>query len=89
MTQVPIAEGVFTWSSESPRLLGSRCDDCGTHTFPAQRGCPRCGSESMARVELADRGTLYAFAPAASVRERGIPASSERPIEPVGDGDAS
>ena len=164
MTQVPIAEGVFTWPSESPRLLGSRCDDCGTHTFPAQRGCPRCGSESMARVELADRGTLftfttqgylpkepytgpeteddftpfalgyvelprevivetriteadparleigmpvrlvivpfrrepdgtqvltYAFAPAASVRERGIPASSERPIEPVGDGDAS
>jgi uncharacterized OB-fold protein len=61
VTQVPIAEGVFTWPSDSPHLLGSRCDDCGTHTFPTQPGCPRCGSESMAPVELADHGTLFTF----------------------------
>jgi uncharacterized OB-fold protein len=59
--QVPIADGIFTWPSENPRLLGSRCDDCGTHTFPAQSGCPRCGSESMATVPLAERGTLFTF----------------------------
>lgn len=61
MTQVPIAEDVFTWPSDSPRLLGSRCNECGTHTFPMQSGCPRCGSESMARIELADHGTLFTF----------------------------
>ena len=61
MTQVPIAGGVFTWPSDTPHLLGARCGDCGTHTFPAQAGCPRCGSESMATVELADRGTLFTF----------------------------
>jgi uncharacterized OB-fold protein len=61
MSQVPIAEGVFTWPSAAPRLLGARCDECGTHTFPAQAGCPRCGSESMTTVELADHGTLFTF----------------------------
>jgi uncharacterized OB-fold protein len=59
--QVPIADGVFTWPSEHPRLLGGRCADCGTHTFPTQPGCPRCGSEAMTTVELADRGTLFTF----------------------------
>ncbi len=61
MTQVPIAEGVFTWPSEEPRLLGARCGDCGAHTFPAQSGCPRCGSEAMSVVQLAGRGTLFTF----------------------------
>jgi uncharacterized OB-fold protein len=61
VVQVPIADGVFTWPSEQPRLLGARCDDCGTHTFPTQPGCPRCGSESMRTVELADRGTVFTF----------------------------
>jgi uncharacterized protein len=61
MGQVPIAEGVFTWPSDTPRLLGARCGVCGTHTFPAQAGCPRCGSEAMAPVELADHGTLFTF----------------------------
>jgi uncharacterized OB-fold protein len=61
VAQVPIADGVFTWPSAHPRLLGSRCDECGTHTFPVQPGCPRCGSESMAPVALADRGTVFTF----------------------------
>jgi uncharacterized OB-fold protein len=61
VTQVAIAEGVFTWPSDSPRLLGSRCSDCGAHTFPTQPGCPRCGSESVTTVELADHGTLFTF----------------------------
>ena len=61
MKTVPIADGVFTWPASRPRLLGARCGECGTHTFPAQSGCPRCGSEAMAVVELADRGTLYTY----------------------------
>jgi uncharacterized OB-fold protein len=26
---------VFTWPSESPQLIGSRCDTCATATFPS------------------------------------------------------
>jgi uncharacterized OB-fold protein len=59
--QVPIADGVFTWPSDHPRLLGGRCAECGTHTFPTQPGCPRCGSEAMTTVPLADRGTVFTF----------------------------
>jgi uncharacterized OB-fold protein len=61
VTQRPIAEDVFTWPCDEPRLLGTRCDGCGVVTFPASRGCPRCGSEAMARVELANRGTLWTW----------------------------
>ncbi|ODT98881.1 MAG: DNA-binding protein [Pseudonocardia sp. SCN 72-86] len=42
-------------------LLGSRCDDCGAHTFPRQGGCPRCTGASMADVPLAREGTLWSF----------------------------
>ncbi|MCZ7525359.1 MAG: Zn-ribbon domain-containing OB-fold protein [Acidimicrobiia bacterium] len=59
-TRVPIAEGVFTWPSEEPRLVGGRCPSCGVVTFPHQAGCPRCG-ESMEPTELARRGTLWSF----------------------------
>jgi uncharacterized OB-fold protein len=59
--RVPIAEGVFGGPSSAPHLLGARCGACGTHTFPAQAGCPRCGSEAMTVVPLSDRGTLFTF----------------------------
>ncbi len=28
MTRVPVADGVFTWPSDEPRLIGSRCVAC-------------------------------------------------------------
>ena len=27
--QIPIAEGLFTWPSNDPRLIGSKCKKCG------------------------------------------------------------
>jgi uncharacterized protein len=60
-TQVPVSEGVFTWPSDSPRLLGSRCLDCGNHMFPVQGDCPRCGGNSTEIVELSARGTLWTW----------------------------
>lgn len=57
--QVPIGEGLFTWPSDEPRLLGSRCA-CGVVTFPSQASCPRDGGE-MEIVELPRRGTLWTF----------------------------
>ena len=61
MPTIPVTEGLFTWPSEDPRLLASRCLDCGNHMFPVQAGCSKCGGASMETVELADRGTLWTW----------------------------
>jgi uncharacterized OB-fold protein len=61
MSQVAIDERLFTWPSDDPRLLGSRCAECSTATFPSQSSCPRCNSLDMRTIELPDRGTLWTF----------------------------
>lgn len=61
MAQVPVAEGVFTWPTDDPQLIGSRCTACGIVTFPAQDSCPRCASTDMAEHLLARRGRLWAW----------------------------
>lgn len=50
-TQVPVAEGLFTWPSDEPRLIASERD--GVISFPAEPGDPQ-------RL-LGTRGTLWAF----------------------------
>ena len=60
--RVPVKDGYFTVPddpAEPPRLLGSRCDDCGEHFFPRRAVCAKCLSERMADVLLGPRGTLY------------------------------
>ena len=42
-------------------LLGSRCEDCGEHCFPAQQGCANCCGTRMAAVELGNHGTLWSW----------------------------
>ena len=59
--QKAIAPEVFTWPDESPQLIGSRCEDCGAATFPAQDRCPRCGQAKMSELLLPRRGTLVAW----------------------------
>lgn len=59
--QVPIASGLFTWPSDHPRLLGSRCTECGIYTFPRTDCCPQCGLETLAEAELANQGTLWTW----------------------------
>jgi uncharacterized OB-fold protein len=61
MARVPVAAGVFTWPSEAPQLIGSRCAACGIVTFPAQDACPRCASTGMAEHRLPRRGRLWAW----------------------------
>jgi uncharacterized OB-fold protein len=58
---VAIDEGLFTWPSDDPRLLGTRCGQCGTVTFPRQAGCPRCYAQDMEPIELPKRGTLWTY----------------------------
>ncbi|MBT5103177.1 MAG: DNA-binding protein [Porticoccaceae bacterium] len=58
---VPMHEGLFTWPSRKPQLLGSRCNQCSEATFPAQPDCRNCGSRDTDIVELGDRGTLWTW----------------------------
>src|SRR5262249_332669 len=61
MARVPVAEGIFTWPSDEPRLIGSRCGACGITTFPSQDSCPRCASTEMREQLLGRRGRLWAW----------------------------
>ena len=60
-TQVPVGPGLFTWPSDEPHLLASRCRACAVVTFPRQSDCPRCTAEDMEDIELPSRGTLWTF----------------------------
>jgi uncharacterized OB-fold protein len=61
VTRVPVAAGVFTWPSDDPRLIGSRCAACAIVTFPAQDSCPRCASTAMSEHLLPRQGRLWAW----------------------------
>ena len=59
--RVPVADGIFTWPSEQPQLIGSRCGACGIITFPSQDSCPRCAAADMGEQLLERRGRLWAW----------------------------
>jgi uncharacterized protein len=56
-----VDDALFTATPQGPALLGSRCEDCGAHTFPVQSGCPRCTGSSMTDVPLSRTGTLWSW----------------------------
>ena len=78
MTRLPVAEGLFTWPSDNPRLIGSRCNDCGTHVFPSQGSGPNCTGTDVSTVELANRGSLWTWT------VQGFPPKSPPYLGPVG-----
>lgn len=59
--QKPIQEGLFTWPSDNPQMLGSRCLKCGTTHFPSQGSCAKCSSKEVEIVELGNRGKLWTW----------------------------
>lgn len=62
--RVPVKPGYFTVPDDPatpPRLLGTRCDDCGEHFFPRRKICAKCLSAHTCDVELGPRGTLYSY----------------------------
>ena len=42
-------------------LLGSRCLQCGSHTFGTVPSCQACYSTDVESVELGEEGTLYSY----------------------------
>ncbi len=59
--QVPVAEGVFTWPADEPRLLGSTCTDCANVMFPTQSSCSKCSGQSTEVTELGRTGELWTW----------------------------
>ena len=59
--QIPIQEGIYTWPSESPQLIASKCKGCGEVTFPKQDSCPSCTGRSAEPILLSRRGTLWTW----------------------------
>lgn len=62
MPQVPVVEGFFDPSI--PALVGTRCTECATVFFPAERSwCrnPRCESSTFDEIALSTTGTIWSF----------------------------
>lgn len=59
----PEVEGLFTWPSDTPQLIGARCGECTTTFFPAfaEFHRPGCSGSSVEEVLLGRRGTLVSF----------------------------
>ncbi|MBC7075609.1 MAG: Zn-ribbon domain-containing OB-fold protein [Syntrophomonadaceae bacterium] len=43
------------------RLLGLKCDKCGSITCPPKMACQECGSLDLDKVELSGRGKVVSF----------------------------
>ncbi len=83
----PIVEGLFTWPSDDPRLIASRCKSCNSHFFPRSDVCqnPSCMNlVDMEEVTLSTRGKIwtytYAYFPPPP------PFKSRQPFTPYGVG---
>ena len=59
----PDVEGLFTWPSEEPQLIGAKCQDCDTVFFPsfAAYHRPGCSGGPVGEHLLARRGTLISY----------------------------
>lgn len=59
--QVSIEPDIFSWPSDSPRLMGEQCRDCSNITFPPAGSCPKCGGTAQESIELKTEGTLWTW----------------------------
>ena len=64
--KVPPVEGLFTWPSDQPKLIASRCKKCGALAFPKAPYCtnPDCEKEpeNVEVIELSNIAKLYTWA---------------------------
>ena len=52
---------LLTLSDGLPRLIGSRCRNCGEVYFPAGDGCTSCRSTSMDSFDIGREGILWSW----------------------------
>ena len=64
MGRVPIEDGFFRVPddpAEPPRLLGSRCPNCGEVFYPRRFVCAQCLTEGCTDVELSTHGRIWTW----------------------------
>ena len=65
MTEIPnAAEKLFRLPHDGAPgfLIGTRCQACGTVSFPGRSVCPRClEREGLEEIPLSQQGLLYTF----------------------------
>jgi uncharacterized OB-fold protein len=63
--RIPIEEGLFhvpASAEDKPYLIGSKCRDCNTVTFPKRAVCPRCVKRgTMTEHHISGKGRLNTF----------------------------
>jgi len=61
--KVPVVEGLFTWPSDEPQLIGTKCTSCGNYFFPKKMACsnPDCKEKKVEDTLLSRRGKLYSY----------------------------
>lgn len=70
-SEVPIRENLFTFDSDGrPKLICSRCEQCGDTFYPEELMCPTCIKENTIKsIEIDGRGKIISFTKVA----RGLP----------------
>lgn len=43
------------------KLIGLKCNDCGSYTCPPKATCNNCGSRNFVKVELSGKGKIISF----------------------------
>jgi uncharacterized protein len=82
----PIAEGIFTWPDDEPRLIGSLCRSCGEIGFPRRAACARCTSTDVEERLLQRQGTLWTWTVQTFQPKSPYVAPADREFEPYGVG---
>jgi len=62
--QILVREGLFkipVSPGEKPRLIGSKCRNCGEVVFPRTIHCPNCCSDQVEEFLIGPGGKLYSF----------------------------
>lgn len=59
--QIPVREGLWQNTPHGPRLIGSRCTECGELYFPRQENnlCVYCQSKELEEIQFGTRGMVY------------------------------
>jgi uncharacterized OB-fold protein len=60
---IPVIEGLFTWPSDNPQLIGTRCLSCNSYYFPKKQSCnnPNCRGKEVQEVLLSTEGKLWSY----------------------------
>ena len=61
--QICVAENLFNWPSDDPRLMATRCKSCGSCFFPRTFTCgnPGCKEKNIENILLSKRGKLWSW----------------------------